>query len=677
MSNFDTVKERAPLQDYIDGNLEKIGNKPICPVCGSGKGRNHTPALKVHKDRWKCFSCGTSGDVFDLAGVIHKTDSKTEQLRRVASFFNIPLEGKTPTAPKPPTEPKRPADYSGFYKQAHANLMQDREALEYLHSRGITDESIERFNLGYVRAWNHPKSPGRYQTKRIIIPRTKATYTARAIDETEPNYSDRYKKQVAGSQRDLFNLDGSRDAEIIVVVEGELDAISVMQQTDMAAVGLGSISNIESFAAQAHETARNAIYLLALDDDGGADRNSGQEAQERLSDALTAKGIYNYPIPGESLYMGFKDANDLLIHDPAHLSNAINRYADEAVQDKAIADGNREAEALKRTGAGMLMDFMESIKTRRYEPIPTGINYIDRAINGGFIRKTLVMIAAAPGAGKTTLSQQILENMAKRGHEVLFICLEMDREQLLARSLSRICANNGHSITPLEILRGYEWSHETEEAIYEAGQEYLHTISEHFIYNPYGASSDLESIVRTIEAEALKNEAAGKKAPIVCVDYLQYIEGTNREDDVTTMKRAVKAFKDYAIRHDTVSCVITATNRESNKTGRVDQASGRDTSAIEYSADLLLGLSYSAIENGDEVTLPGGDRVKATMDSINQIRNDAYRRKKPAPIECRTMALKVLKNRFGEMGRKVDLVLDGEHSAFKELEYRVYEPRML
>lgn len=667
MSNFETVKERASLQDYIDSNLEKVGNKPICPVCGSGKGKNHTPALNVRKDRWKCFSCGNGGDVFDLAGVIHNTDSKPEQLRLVASFFNVPIDEKPVTVPKPATEPKRTVDYSGFYQQAHANLLQDPEALEYLHSRGITDESIERFNLGFVKAWNHPKSPGRYQTKRIIIPRTQATYTARAIDETEPNYSARYKKQIAGSQKDLFNMDGSKGADVIVVVEGELDAISVIQQTGIAAVGLGSISNIESFAVQAHQTARNAIYLLALDDDGETDRNSGQEAQGRLSDALTAKGIHNYPIPGKDLYKGFKDANDLLIHDPAHLSKAINRYADEAIQDKAIADSDRETEALKRTGAGMLLDFMESIKTRRYEPIPTGISYIDRSINGGFIRKTLVMIAAAPGAGKTTLSQQILENMAKRGHDVLFICLEMDREQLLARSISRICAKNGHSITPLEILRGYEWSHETQEAIYEAGQEYLHTISEHFIYNPYGASSDLESIVRTIEAEAIRNEAAGKKAPIVCVDYLQYIEGTNREDDVTTMKKAVKAFKDYAIRHDTVSYVITATNRESNKTGRVDQASGRDTSAIEYSADLLLGLSYSAIENGDEITLPGGDRVKATMDAINQVRNDAYRNKKTAPIECRTMTLKVLKNRFGEMGRRVDLVLDGEHSTFTEL----------
>ena len=71
MLKFDEVKASVDLRDYCEACLESRGRGfYVCPKCGSGNGKNHTAAFKVTGDRWHCFACGASGDVFDLAGIL-------------------------------------------------------------------------------------------------------------------------------------------------------------------------------------------------------------------------------------------------------------------------------------------------------------------------------------------------------------------------------------------------------------------------------------------------------------------------------------------------------------------------------------------------------------------------------------------------------------------------------
>jgi len=173
--------------------------------------------------------------------------------------------------------------------------------------------------------------------------------------------------------------------------------------------------------------------------------------------------------------------------------------------------------------------------------------------------------------------------------------------------------------------------------------EYQNKIAPRLIYNPDSVVADLDSILTYIEAEARRAEKADLPAPFVVLDYLQYVTGGQREDTASLMKRAVSSLKSYAVKHNTLVFAIIAHQRASNRTGTITMESGRDTSALEYSADLQLGLTFTqCLEKGvspDELT----------------------------PEERRLITLKVVKGRFGGFGRKVNLFFDGETMTYHQI----------
>ena len=648
-----------PLTDYVELEKSRSGMY-CCPACNSGHGTNQSGALKLYANPYRvcCYSdgCALGGKGQDTLGALRAIwkCSEAEVFERVGVDVDRPRAQRI-------EEPKPEPEWTSFYAKAHMDLLSSEEALAYLHGRGISDASIERFQLGYCARWTHPKTPSVTSTKRVIIPRSAHTYTARAIDPTERGYRAQYKKQVAGHQTDLFNLQALNGADVAVVVEGELDAISIEQASGVPCVGIGSISNVGRFADSAARISRETALVVALDADQTKPdgRNPGRDAQERLCALLRARGVSCVGADVSELYGGSKDANEALQKDPQALAAAVEEWTARAIDAR---DGEREEEELERakaTGAGMVLDFMRRAQTRAYEPVPTGIGCLDAAIGGGFVRGTLVFLGAAPGSGKTVLAQQVAESMARQGHSVHYASLEMSRDQMLARTISRICAHDGLRVTPSEVMRGYQWDDQLRQAIEDAGVRYVLDLGGERITYGEGDSASLDALLETLERQALRAEAEGRPAPISVVDYLQLLQGGEHEDEVQVIKRAVKGLKDHAIRHNTTVLAIHATNRASNKSGEVQQWSGRDTSAIEYSGDLMLGLTYTAVEKGWKI-----DGETATPALIMDRRRRAYEAGERVPDECRRMTLKVLKNRHGELGRSADLIFDGEAARF-------------
>jgi hypothetical protein len=313
----------------------------------------------------------------------------------------------------------------------------------------------------------------------------------------------------------------------------------------------------------------------------------------------------------------------------------------------------------ERTGPGMVDSFLQTVQTRRYEPMQTGISDIDKAIGGGFIRQQLVLLGAAPGAGKTALAQWIFEGMAKRGTACIFLNLEMAQEQILARSLSRMAAQQGAKIKAIEILQGYKWTEQQRQQITAAAAAYKEEIAPRMIYNPQGVTANLDSILAYMKQEAQRAEAAGDQAPVCVLDYLQIVRGNDREDAAAVIKRAVNGFKAYAIKHNTLVFVIIAHNRESNKTGAVTMEAGRDTSALEYSADLQLALTYTLCMKRKDL-----DNLKPkSPDELTQ-------------EEKQRVTLKITKGRFTG-GAMVDLLFNGETMTYTQIvkDFADDEPR--
>ena len=664
---------RRPITDFVALEHPRNAGRGfyVCPVCGSGTGKNKTAGFKLYPDtnRVICFAgnCFTEKgeDTLGALKIIWNCD-EAEAMRRAGYSANN-IEHKEHIEHKEQQENKPQADYTSFYFQAQKALIESPEALAYLRSRGISDESIVKFELGYCAAWKHSKAGANVPaTKRIIIPRTAATYTARRIDAPQNDFEAQYAKQVEGRQKDLFNLKALDGAETPWIVEGELDAISLLQAGAQAVIGIGTITNAGRILEEAKKHPE-AVYIIALDND-----KPGSEAQAKLARDMEAAGLVGLTVKTNGLYLGEKDGNAAFVKDRERLGQLITEIEEKAQQIKNERDEERRAELDKRTGAGMLDSFLQEVKTRDFEPIPTGIIDIDRATAGGFTRRTLVLLSGAPGLGKTCLAQAIAENIAGTGRDCLFLNLEMDRNQLLARSVARIAWTEYRAdISPLDVLRGYSWTEAQAASITKAAAKYRAEIAPRMIYNPDELTNALDSILQVMEAETMRIKAAGRAEPLVIIDYLNLIDAGER-DPVEGLKKVIFCLKDFAKRNNTVVLAITATNRASNKSGTVEMESGRDSSAVEYSGDLMLGLSYTAIEDRRKYKPDdGGKEIEYTIDDLRRLRREAYDRGENPPPECNEISLKVLKNRFGEPERRAKLHFDGRHNlytmAYKEV----------
>jgi len=345
-------------------------------------------------------------------------------------------------------------------------------------------------------------------------------------------------------------------------------------------------------------------------------------------------------------------------------------------------------------------EFKSEIRSERFKPIPTEIPQLDAALQGGLERRTLVTLAAAPGAGKTAIAQYILENMAWNGHNVVYVNLEMDRSQLLSRSISRLSHKfklNGslsEDITALQVKRGYQWTKGQEKVVEYVEKTYSQYILPNFRYvttNPENLGSidnTLSDILSKLEKITAELKEQGKEAPIVCIDYLQFIEydmyedGQRKPDNAEAIKQTLKMFKQFAMKHNTVVLMITANNRASNSEGKASMDSGRDTSNIEYSGDVMLSLVYTAVEEGwlhnSGKHDKNGNDIPKEIDNefINYVIDYSMRVKedKEYPIIAKLLSLKVVKGRSIKSRGVAKFVFDGRYFYYEPDENKYHNP---
>ena len=77
---------------------------------------------------------------------------------------------------------------------------------------------------------------------------------------------------------------------------------------------------------------------------------------------------------------------------------------------------------------------VHEISCDRRPRLSTGIDELDRALGGGIVRRSVILVGGDPGIGKSTLLTQALGNMAKRGESVLYISGEESLEQIKIRA---------------------------------------------------------------------------------------------------------------------------------------------------------------------------------------------------------------------------------------------------
>jgi DNA primase len=144
------VRERASLVEVVSDvvTLRRRGRSVVglCPFH-----TEKTPSFTVSEERGRfhCFGCGEDGDVFAF---VMKTESLSfpEAIRRVAERFGVPLPEEAGEAGRS-TEPLGAANAAAAaFFQAELAGAGGARARAYLRERGLTDETVRRFGLGYA-----------------------------------------------------------------------------------------------------------------------------------------------------------------------------------------------------------------------------------------------------------------------------------------------------------------------------------------------------------------------------------------------------------------------------------------------------------------------------------------------------------------------------------------------
>ncbi len=321
-----------------------------------------------------------------------------------------------------------------------------------------------------------------------------------------------------------------------------------------------------------------------------------------------------------------------------------------------------QMQALHILPADGVADGLETL-AEPWEPISTGLDDMDEALDGGLPSTGLVMLGAVSSAGKTALAVQIADHIAEAtGREALYVACEQSARELVARSVSRLMMEQtdhgkGYEVCPSsDILRAdkrEKWASDRRSTFMEALGYYQLHIGPHMSYLEPKKQPTVKWIRDRAEAVAAHSKKIGRKPPVVFIDYLQLLASPDPHmSDKQAMDANVMSLRQMA--RDLHMCVvaISALNRASYSTG-ITMESFRESSTIEYSADLLLGLQPEGMRERMK-KVSENKRRAAAEDELSRFKEKAVR-------DCE---LVVLKNRNGKIPAPILLTCYAASSRF-------------
>jgi DNA primase len=313
---LEELRARTPLATVVGRRvrLARSGRqwKGNCPFHGE-----KTPSFYVYDDHYHCFGCGEHGDAI---GFVMKCQSVgfMEAVEQLAGEAGMDVPKPTPEAAE---AEKRRLDIHGVLDAAQTSFRrrlfapEGRAGIDYLRGRGLTEDTIARFGLGWsgegrgsltaeltglgipaemllqaglLRAtedgrvtelfFNRVTFPIRDRRGRTV------SFGGRTLGDNPPKYVNGPETEVFSKRRTLYALDlareGVRAGAALVVVEGYMDVIALHQAGFTGAVApLGTALTAE----QLEEAWRlDPAPVLCFDGDAAGARAAARAAEAAL-----------------------------------------------------------------------------------------------------------------------------------------------------------------------------------------------------------------------------------------------------------------------------------------------------------------------------------------------------------------------------------------------------------
>ena len=343
-NQVEEIKERIDIVQIIEKyvRLKQTGKNYVglCPFH-----KEKTPSFIVSPDiqRYKCFGCGKSGDIFNFVQEIENIDF-VEALERLAKVARVELKRA-----KPNTKHKEIKEINYIATKYYYNqLLRDKKALEYVLGRGINKDSIKKFAIGYSPKYpdllSQIKKSGSYSKKaledsglfvqkegkmrekffdRIMFPiRSRRGdvigFTARqnAGNEYGPKYMNTPETPLFHKSYNLFAQYESRQEirkeDLAIICEGSTDVISAYQAGVKNIVAPLGTSLTKQQLESLLPLTKNLLFFFDSD-------SAGDNALKRAFTIASELNMNPYaatPAP-------YKDIDDLIQKDPKKFQQLI------------------------------------------------------------------------------------------------------------------------------------------------------------------------------------------------------------------------------------------------------------------------------------------------------------------------------------------------------------------
>ncbi len=607
--------------------LEKVKHGYKCIGCENGSGNDGTGAvLSEDGTRLLCGKCAKGFSYIDIAAFHYDIDltNFVDAVKKICEIEGISLDNHfneknntfaAETDDKTKNNLLENNIIDNIIETSRRNLKNfiDKQGGKW---RGLTLDTLQRLNWGYLKEFAHPKTPNR-KFPAIIIPNDRGGIFARGVNSKEySNISPTATTTIFLPNSDSFDL---------LITEGAINGASILQAIPSPNFGIiasGGTSGNEKVLAKLQQLqSQGKIFrvLIAYDNDSNmAGQKAAVKLRERLIDAsFTACTINITKTP------------DIDLNDALNANNGTSKLT--AMINDALSLAQLEFEKIEHAENQSLLgnnsafyfsqhfqDYVD--ENKKFANRKTGFQNLDNEIKN--FKPGIYILGGLPALGKTSFALQLLDQIARQGETCIFGSYEMEQgylySKILAREVAKIESNDftkkiEKPLTAVKISQGN---------IYEHGSTYktaIKNLSE--IQTPLYIweldDINIDSLLSRLQKICAKID----RPPIVCIDYLQLLAG-NYDNTKAALDDVLHKFFSFRRKTNTTFIIISSLNRMNYHT-EISFEAFKETGNIEYSADVIWGLQLDLLK-----------RDTATIDAA----------KKEIP---RKIQLKCLKNRFG------------------------------
>jgi DNA primase len=595
------ILDKADIVDYIGSHtqLTSTGSGAFRGACPIHNGTNES-SLSVFKNRFRCWSCGASGNVINF---VSELTGKTYYgaVEQLATELNIDLT-KDPEFAKERSEVEQQTEYADRCAQRVQSCK-----IYLKEERKLSDETIAKYRLGFDNG---------AITIPLVDEHDRVISWAKRCFDLKSKYINGKNSDIYDKGLFLYGLNHAmrRMKNQLIMCEGYFDVMSADQQglPAVAYCGIEPTRNHIMKIREIAECTKGLTVLLSIDNDGKAiaklpkiaekfrnlapnvtvrviqlpngvkDLSNVHEAGLEIA-SLPNVGIDEFVLTmlldqcssreseyrvGEEYCRGIK--NSLIRSDLAEVLadrwGKKESFIHEILNTRESSDSLVEEFVDPEAGLRSLLNLLDKGQ------ISTGFPSLDAAFR--YTRKTeAVFIAAYASVAKTFFAGEIaLYNAIAQKKNVIFFSMEMTAGSLYERLIASLFGKKTWEIEQM-VRQGDPTVFKVREIL----GKHLYVVDTNNL-----SVEDVKDRVRVANARLFESPT-----DVIIIDYLQYMKGTG---DFEGISKAAKDIKGLAKEMDVVVYCLSQLSRQGCPWIRPTMKDMKGSGDIEASADSIIGL---------------------------------------------------------------------------------------